>query len=74
MIILFVVLPLVVAGILPLVGKLSRRVLPDLLANATMLFLLVYGAVLFAILYPGLKKMRVPVVAYILAISAMARG
>ena len=45
MIILFVVLPLVVAGILPLVGKLSRRVLPDLLANATMLFLLVYGAV-----------------------------
>jgi len=45
LIILFVVLPLVVAGILPLVGKLSRRVLPDLLANATMLFLLVYGAV-----------------------------
>ena len=45
MIILFVVLPLIVAGILPLVGKVSRRVVPDLLANATMLFLLVYAAV-----------------------------
>ena len=45
MIILFVVLPLVVAGLLPLVGKVSRRVLPDLLANATLLFLLVYAAV-----------------------------
>jgi multicomponent Na+:H+ antiporter subunit D len=45
LIILFVVLPLVVAGILPLVGKVSRRVLPDLLANATLLFLLVYAAV-----------------------------
>jgi multicomponent Na+:H+ antiporter subunit D len=45
LIILFVVLPLVVAGILPLVGKVSRRVVPDLLANATLLFLLVYAAV-----------------------------
>ena len=45
MIILFVVLPLIVAGLLPLVGKVSRRVLPDLLANATLLFLLVYAAV-----------------------------
>lgn len=45
MIILFVVLPLIVAGVLPLVGKISRRVLPDLLANATLLFLLVYAAV-----------------------------
>ena len=45
MIILFVVLPLVVAGILPLVGKVSRRVAPDLLANGTLLFLLVYAAV-----------------------------
>jgi multicomponent Na+:H+ antiporter subunit D len=34
-----------VAGILPLVGKVSRRVVPDLLANATLLFLLVYAAV-----------------------------
>jgi multicomponent Na+:H+ antiporter subunit D len=45
LIILFVVLPLIVAGILPLVGKVSRRVLPDLLANGTLLFLLVYAAV-----------------------------
>jgi multicomponent Na+:H+ antiporter subunit D len=45
LIILFVALPLVVAAVLPLVGKISRRVLPDLLANATLLFLLVYAAV-----------------------------
>lgn len=43
MIILFVALPLVVAGVLPLIGKISRRVLPDLLANAALLFLLVYA-------------------------------
>ncbi|MBN2265060.1 MAG: NADH-quinone oxidoreductase subunit M [Candidatus Aminicenantes bacterium] len=43
MIILFIVLPLVVAGLLPLVGKVSKRVLPDLLANVTLLFLLVYA-------------------------------
>jgi multicomponent Na+:H+ antiporter subunit D len=42
LIILFVALPLVVAGILPLVGKVSRRVVPDLLANAV---LLVYAAI-----------------------------
>jgi uncharacterized membrane protein YhhN len=35
------------------------------------LALLVYGAALFAILYPGLKRMRAPVIVYILAISAM---
>lgn len=45
MIILFVALPLVVAGILPLVGKISRRILPDILANATLLALLVIAAV-----------------------------
>ena len=45
MIILFVVLPLIVAGLLPLAGKLSRRVLPDLLANATLAGLLAYAAV-----------------------------
>jgi multicomponent Na+:H+ antiporter subunit D len=45
LIILFVALPLVVAAVLPLVGKVSRRVVPDLLANATLLFLLVYAAV-----------------------------
>jgi multicomponent Na+:H+ antiporter subunit D len=33
------------AAVLPLVGKVSRRVLPDLLANATLVFLLVYAAV-----------------------------
>ena len=43
MIILFVALPLVVAGILPLVGRVSRRVVPDLAANATLLFLFVYA-------------------------------
>lgn len=43
MIILFVALPLVVAAILPLVGRISRRVVPDLAANATLLFLLVYA-------------------------------
>jgi uncharacterized membrane protein YhhN len=36
------------------------------------LALLAYGAVLFAILSPALKRMRVPVLVYILAISAMA--
>jgi multicomponent Na+:H+ antiporter subunit D len=45
LIILFVVLPLVIAGILPLAGRLSRRVLPDLLANAALLFLLVWAVV-----------------------------
>jgi uncharacterized membrane protein YhhN len=36
------------------------------------LAMLAYGAVLFAILYPGLKRLRIPVLVYILAISAMA--
>ena len=45
MIILFVALPLIVAGILPLIGKISRKFLPDLLANGTLLFLLVYAVV-----------------------------
>ncbi len=35
------------------------------------LAILVYGAALFAILYPRLKSMRVPVLVYVLAISAM---
>ena len=43
MIILFVALPLVVAGVLPLIGRVSRRVVPDLLANAALLFLAVYA-------------------------------
>jgi len=44
LIILFVALPLVVAGVLPVIGRLSRRVVPDLLANAALLFLVVYAA------------------------------
>jgi multicomponent Na+:H+ antiporter subunit D len=43
LIILFVALPLVVAGVLPLIGRVSRRVVPDLLANAALLFLVVYA-------------------------------
>jgi len=38
---LFIALPLVVAGILPLVGKVSKKFLPDLLANAVFIVLLV---------------------------------
>ncbi|MHB8095613.1 MAG: complex I subunit 5 family protein [Candidatus Aminicenantales bacterium] len=45
MIFLFIALPLFVAGILPLAGKLSKRVLPDVLANAVLLFLLVQAVV-----------------------------
>jgi len=37
---LFVALPLLVAGILPLVGKISKKVLPDLLANSVFIILL----------------------------------
>ena len=44
MVFLFVAVPLVVAGVLPLLGKLSKRVLPDILSNLTFLFLLVYAA------------------------------
>jgi len=45
LIFLFIALPLVVAGILPLVGKISRKVLPDVFANGVLLFLLVNAAV-----------------------------
>ena len=41
MIFLFIGLPLMVAALLPLLGKLSKRFLPDLLANAVFLFLFV---------------------------------
>jgi multicomponent Na+:H+ antiporter subunit D len=37
---LFIALPLVVAGILPLVGKISKKVLPDLLVNSVFIILL----------------------------------
>jgi len=46
LIFLFIALPLVVAGVLPLLGKLSKRVLPDALANAVLLFLLVESIIL----------------------------
>ncbi|MBN1439108.1 MAG: NADH-quinone oxidoreductase subunit M [Anaerolineales bacterium] len=39
----FLALPLVLAGIMPLLGKISKRFLPDLVANLTLLFLLGYG-------------------------------
>ncbi len=45
MIFLFIIVPLLLAGLLPLLGKISKRFLPDLLANATMLFLLVLSVV-----------------------------
>ncbi len=41
MIFLFIGLPLVAAALLPLLGKLSKRFLPDFLANAVFLFLFV---------------------------------
>jgi len=46
LIFLFIALPLVVAGVLPLLGKVSKRVLPDALANAVLLFLLVESVLL----------------------------
>ncbi|MEW6686360.1 MAG: proton-conducting transporter membrane subunit [Candidatus Edwardsbacteria bacterium] len=42
---LFILVPLAVAGILPLMAKISKRVLPDILGNLTMLFLLVYALI-----------------------------
>ena len=43
MIFLFIALPLVVAGLLPLIGKISKKVLPDILANGVFLVLLGYA-------------------------------
>lgn len=40
MVFLFIALPLVVAGILPLIGKISKKILPDILANAVFVVLL----------------------------------
>ena len=34
MIFLFIIVPLVLASLMPLLGKISKRFLPDLLANA----------------------------------------
>ncbi len=44
MIFLFIIIPLVVASVMPLLGRISKRVLPDLIGNLTLLFLLVYSA------------------------------
>jgi multicomponent Na+:H+ antiporter subunit D len=44
LIFLFIGLPLVIAALLPVIGKVSKRFLPDLLANAVFLFLLVLAA------------------------------
>jgi multicomponent Na+:H+ antiporter subunit D len=43
LIFLFIALPLIVAGLLPLIGKISKKVLPDILANGVFLVLLVYA-------------------------------
>ncbi len=43
MIFLYIGLPLIVAAVLPLVGKASKRVLPDVLANGVFLFLFAYA-------------------------------
>jgi multicomponent Na+:H+ antiporter subunit D len=45
MIFIFIIIPLLLASLLPLLGKLSKRFLPDLLANATMLFLLIFSVI-----------------------------
>jgi multicomponent Na+:H+ antiporter subunit D len=39
---IFIAIPLFVAAIMPLVGKISKRVLPDILANLTFLFMACY--------------------------------
>jgi multicomponent Na+:H+ antiporter subunit D len=42
-ILLYIGLPLIVAALLPLLGRVSKRALPDILANATLGFLFVYA-------------------------------
>lgn len=44
MIFLFIGLPLLAAAVLPLVGKISKKFLPDLISNAVFLFLLIVAA------------------------------
>jgi multicomponent Na+:H+ antiporter subunit D len=41
---LFIAVPLILASIMPLIGKISKRILPDALANLALLFLLVLSA------------------------------
>ena len=38
----FILVPLVMASLLPLIGKISKRLLPDVLSNIVLLFLLLY--------------------------------
>jgi multicomponent Na+:H+ antiporter subunit D len=40
---LYIGLPLIVAALLPLIGRVSKKLLPDVLGNGVFLFLLVYG-------------------------------
>ncbi|MGB9721235.1 MAG: complex I subunit 5 family protein [bacterium] len=42
MVSLFIIIPFVLAAFLPLIGKISKRFLPDLLTNLGILFLLIY--------------------------------
>ncbi len=44
MIFLFIGLPILAAAVLPLIGKISKKFLPDLVSNAVFLFLLVLAA------------------------------
>jgi multicomponent Na+:H+ antiporter subunit D len=53
LIFLFIALPLIVAGLLPLIGKISKKVLPDILANGVFLALLVYAVVVGKSLISG---------------------
>ncbi len=43
MVFTFILVPLVMASLMPLIGKISKRFLPDALTNITLLFLLVYS-------------------------------
>lgn len=40
----FIAVPLLLASVMPLIGRVSKRLLPDLLTNLAMLFLLLYSA------------------------------
>jgi len=42
----FIAVPLILASFMPLVGRLSKRFFPDLLANLAFLFLLVYSVII----------------------------
>ena len=42
----FIAVPLILASIMPLIGRLSKRFIPDLLTNLAFLFLLAYSVVI----------------------------